>query len=52
LLLNGGYSLIPVNRLYILIAIVFVVNLVVEPAHRPIKITTLAAEADRGKPQT
>jgi len=32
LLLNGGYSLIPVKRLYILIAIVFVVNLVVERA--------------------
>ena len=52
LLLNGGYSLIPVKRLYILICIVFVVNLAIERARRRTEITTLAAEADRGKPQT
>jgi hypothetical protein len=50
LLLNGGYSLLPVRRLYILIAIVFVVNLVVERARRPIEITTLAADSSRSKP--
>ena len=51
LVLSGGYSLLPVRRLYILIAFVFVVDLVVERARRPSEITSLAADGDRGKPQ-
>jgi hypothetical protein len=50
LVLNGGHSSLPVRRLYILIAIVLVVNLVVVRARRPIEITTLAPGSNRGEP--
>ena len=51
LVLSGGYHLLPVRRLYILIAFVFVVNLVVERAGGSIEITTLAPGSNQGKPQ-